>query len=270
MIRAENHGPVTRYVMGRSFFGRMYYFTIAYHVDGLMLDTGCAYTADELVDALLREGKDVHTIVNTHTHEDHVSGNAAIQRRFGAQILCHPLGIPRLARTPRQQRLHPYRKLLWGAYEPTVAAALGESVETDSFRFSVIETPGHSRDHVCLYEPQRKWLFTGDLYVGGTDRAIRAGYDIWQIIESLREIRKLDVDVLFPGAARVRTDFAAEIDRKLAHYEAMGRQVAKLQKQGFSTGQIRRRLVGREGFITYFTLGHFSGYQLVRSYLRGD
>lgn len=246
----------------------MYYFTIAYHVDGLMVDTGCAYTADELVQTLQREGKDVHTIINTHTHEDHVSGNAAIQRRFGAQILCHPLGISRLARTPRQQRLHLYRKVLWGAYEPTVGKALDESFETDNFCFSVIETPGHSRDHVCLYEPRQKWLFTGDLYVGGSDRAIRAGYDIWQILESLRLIRTLEVATLFPGAARVRTDFAKEIDRKIELYESMGRKVLELGKQGISPRAIARQVVGGEGFLTYFTLGHFSGKRLVKSYLR--
>ena len=44
----------------------------------------------------------------------------------------------------------------------------------------VIHTPGHCSNHLCLYEPNKGWLFTGDLFVGGKDRALRAGNDIFK------------------------------------------------------------------------------------------
>ena len=259
---------MTRYVLGRSILRRTYYFTIAYHVDGLMVDTGCAYTARELADALERDGKPVHTIVNTHSHEDHVAGNAELQRRFGARILCHRSGVACLACPPPRQKLDPYRKVLWGAFEPTVGEAIGAEVKTPHLSFRVLETPGHAPDHVCLYEPDQRWLFTGDLYLGGTDRAIRADYDIWQIIESLRSISRLEVDVMFPGAARVRTDFSEEMERKIAYYEALGRRVLELHRRGLSVNRIRRELLGAEGLLTWLTLGQFSGRNLVKSFLR--
>ena len=44
--------------------------------------------------------------------------------------------------------------------------------------FQVIYTPGHSPDHICLFEHKHGWLFTGDLFVGGMDRALRVDYDV--------------------------------------------------------------------------------------------
>jgi glyoxylase-like metal-dependent hydrolase (beta-lactamase superfamily II) len=65
-------------------------------------------------------------------------------------------------------------------------------------------TPGHCPDHIGLFETNGKWLLTGDLFIGGRERAPREGSDIWQIIQSLKKIADLRIDWLFPGAARVR------------------------------------------------------------------
>jgi len=37
----------------------------------------------------------------------------------------------------------------------------GDSLEVGDYRFRCIATPGHSRGHLCLYEPERKILFSG-------------------------------------------------------------------------------------------------------------
>ncbi|SDI42922.1 MBL fold metallo-hydrolase [Natribacillus halophilus] len=38
-------------------------------------------------------------------------------------------------------------------------------IETSYHRFYLIEAPGHTADHVCLFEPYQGWLFSGDLYI---------------------------------------------------------------------------------------------------------
>jgi len=52
-------------------------------------------------------------------------------------------------------------------------------------RFEVIYISGHSPDHICLYGPEKGWIFTGDAYIGGKDRVLRQDYDIWQISRRL-------------------------------------------------------------------------------------
>ena len=79
MISIEQIGPIRKFHLARSMWGRSLYFTTAYWVDGLMIDTGCSHTLEELVRAV--QDLPVERIVNTHSHEDHVAANAALQSK---------------------------------------------------------------------------------------------------------------------------------------------------------------------------------------------
>ena len=271
MLKITSYGDVTRFDLARTLASRGRYWTSAYLVDGLMIDTGCAFSAAELVRALSETP--LAGIVNTHSHEDHIGANGPLQRqRDGLEIRAHPLALPILADPRRRQPLQLYRRILWGWPEPSQGKPLsdGEVIKTEHYRFQVIYTPGHSPDHICLYEPDQGWLFSGDLFVGGQDRALRAGYDVWGIIFSLKRIAALPATTLFPSSARVRDNPAAELAAKIEHLEKLGEQVLALHRQGRSVNEIVRALCGGPMLIEAITLGHFSRRRLVLSYLERD
>jgi glyoxylase-like metal-dependent hydrolase (beta-lactamase superfamily II) len=265
MISIEDIGEVRKFRLARSILGRGLYFTAAYWVDGLMIDTGCFYTVGELVCAL--EDLKVERIVNTHSHEDHIGANAALTKKFGAEIHAHPLAIPVLAIPRHQKHLNPYQAVMWGYPEPSSAAPIPDIIQTVHHQFNVLYTPGHSPDHICLYEPHEGWLFSGDTYIGGKDRALRADYNIWQIIASLKKLSELDINLIFTGSGNVRKNGSTALKEKIAYLESMGEQTLELHLRGLSYRQIRRKLFGREMLIAYVTLGHFSGKHLVRSFI---
>jgi len=66
--------------------------------------------------------------------------------------------------------------------------------------FRVILTPGHSPGSACLYWPEKKVLFTGDVVfsqsIGRTDLPGGSGK---QLKESISRLAELDVEVLCPG-----------------------------------------------------------------------
>jgi len=66
--------------------------------------------------------------------------------------------------------------------------------------FVAILTPGHSPGSVCLYWPEKKTLFTGDVVfsqsIGRTDLPGGSGK---QLKESITRLAELDVEVLCPG-----------------------------------------------------------------------
>lgn len=268
MIKVSEYGFIKRLDMARSFWGRGRYWTTAYYVDGLVVDTGCAHTAHELEEVL--DDQPVNTIVNTHSHEDHIGGNGPLQRhREELTIFAHPLALDVLQNPRDKQPLQPYRKIFWGWPEASQADPIsdGEVIPTQNYTFRVIYTPGHSPDHLCLYEPEHGWLFTGDLFVGGRDRALRAGYDIWEIIASLKQISNLWLTWMFPGSARVRQDPVTELHDKVSYLESLGERVLDLHNNGWDHQAIVRELCGGPMFIEFLTLGHFSRRQLILSYL---
>jgi glyoxylase-like metal-dependent hydrolase (beta-lactamase superfamily II) len=270
MLKKTNFGPVIRYDLARTLAGRGRYWTTCYYLEGTLFDTGCAHTAPELEQALA--GLPLYQIINTHTHEDHIGANGLLQTsRPGVQILAHPLALPELAQPTRTRPLHPYRHVFWGKPAPSQGQPIqeGERVQVGSFCFEGVHTPGHAADHLCLYEPEQGWLFSGDLYVGGRDRALRAGYDIRTIIASLKRIARLPIQALFPAAAKVRPDPAHELAEKITYLEELGNRIQALHREGMPIKDIARQVCGGPMWIEIFTLGHFTRQNLVRSYL-GD
>jgi glyoxylase-like metal-dependent hydrolase (beta-lactamase superfamily II) len=270
MIKLRQYGDVIRIDSARTIAGRGHYWTTAYLIDGLLIDTGCAHSAGELINALAC--KEIISIVNTHTHEDHIGANGELQKkRKGLEVFAHPLALPVLENPREKQPLKLYRQVMWGWPKPSKGRPVedGEEIQTKNYTFKVVCTPGHSPDHICLYEQKQGWLFTGDLYVGGKDRALREDNDIWQIIASLKRIAELPLRKLYPGCARVRENPREAITNKIEYLEEMGSKVSELHRQGKSEKAIVRSLLGGPMLIELVTSGHFARRNLVRSYLDG-
>jgi glyoxylase-like metal-dependent hydrolase (beta-lactamase superfamily II) len=87
MLEIRQFEDVTQIRMSREVDVKPLYWVAAYLVDGLLIDTGCSFTAGELVDYLEKCPPDL--AVNTHYHEDHIGANRRIQMRFGINIYTH-------------------------------------------------------------------------------------------------------------------------------------------------------------------------------------
>jgi glyoxylase-like metal-dependent hydrolase (beta-lactamase superfamily II) len=271
VINIRSFGEITRFELAHSLPVRWRYFTTAYLIDGMMVDTGCAHTAHELLGAL-RHHPPVDWIVNTHSHEDHIGANSHLYiTNTDLKIHAHPQALPVLADPRGMQPLQPYRRVFWGWPKPSQATPIkdGEEIKTEHYCFMVIYTPGHTPDHICLYEPNEGWLFTGDLFVGGQERALGSGYEIWKIIDSLKRIVALPAILLFPSCAQVRNNPKKELESKISYLETLGERILDLDRRGWGIKSIVRKVCGGPMQVELITLGHFSRKQLVLSYLRG-
>ena len=82
--------------------------------------------------------------------------------------------------------------------------------------FRVIATPGHSADSVCLV--MGGVCFTGDTVLGAGSVFIAPGEgSLSSYLESLRQLRELELEVLCPGHGPYVTDPAAKLDEYIAH-----------------------------------------------------
>jgi glyoxylase-like metal-dependent hydrolase (beta-lactamase superfamily II) len=164
-------------------------------------------------------------------------------------------------------RLELYRRLVWGQAENVEAMPLGDVVETARYRLDVIPTPGHSPDHVCFFEPEQGWLFSGDLFIHERARYLRADEDAYQILASLRRVLALQPHLLICSHAGFIEDACGAIERKIAYWEHVTDQAQALRREGLSLQEVSNRLLGPEGLATHISRGHFAKINLIRSLL---
>jgi glyoxylase-like metal-dependent hydrolase (beta-lactamase superfamily II) len=263
VIEPVDYGDVRYFRMAKTVGGLGLYWTGVYFVDGLLIDSGPPNLQVE-AERLFRELR-VQACATTHHHEDHSGNNALLSARFGITPFAHPLGIGRLA---APAPLHMYRRVAWGSPPPSVAQPAGDTIDTARFTFRLIYTPGHADDHVVLFEPNRGWLFSGDLYLSSRLKFLRDDEDVFALMDSLERMIGLEPDVMF-CQHRGRLDRpAALLRRKLESLREMEAAIRRLHATGRSEKEIARALPGRDLFWRVSTRGHFSKRNFVRAFLR--
>ncbi len=263
MIKVTTHGAITRIELARTLFGRPLFTVSAYLFEDTLIDSGPPHTARELLRWC--DGRTIARIVNTHHHEDHSGGDALLSDALGVPVQAPAAAVPLLADF---ERLPPYRRLVWGQPRNLRAQALEGEVRAGSRVLRVVPTPGHSPDHVCLFEPEEGLLFGGDLYISPRARYMRRDEDAWGIVASLGRARALRPRVLFCAHAGIVPDAEQALAAKASGLERLAEQALKLRDGGLPTGAIATRMLGREGLLAWVSLGDFSKRNLVRSLLR--
>ena len=262
MLETSTHGEITRIWMARSFGGRSLHSVSAYLLGDTLVDSGCPATADELADWCRHRG--VRRVVHTHHHEDHTGGDATLVARLGLEIRAPADTVPILGRF---YRLPWYRRLVWGQPQSAAARPFGDVVQVGDAAFQAIPTPGHAADHRCLYDPQRRWLFSGDLYISPRVTHVRRSEDAATILTSLRRLLELDPVLMICSHAGFVADARGALARRIAFWEELAAKAASLAAAGCSSRAIRRRLLGREGAMKLLSCGDFSKANLIRSLL---
>jgi glyoxylase-like metal-dependent hydrolase (beta-lactamase superfamily II) len=262
MLEASTRGELTRIWMARSFGGRSLHAVSAYLLGDTLIDSGPPATADELADWCRRRG--VRRVVHTHHHEDHTGGDAVLIERLGVEVWAPAGTVPILGSF---YRLPWYRRLVWGQPRSAVATPYGETVRIGDAELEAIPTPGHAADHHCLFDPERRWLFSGDLFISPRVTHVRRSEDAATILSSLRRLLALNPALVICSHAGFVDGARQAIERRIAFWEELGGQVASLAAKGCSPRAIRRRLLGSEGAMMLLSCGDFSKTNLIRSLL---
>lgn len=266
MFRADVvEDGILRFVMSRRFFGRDLYRSACYLAGDLLVDTGISHRKKDFVESL--SGYPVTMIVNTHAHEDHMGANGILQRTRRIPVLAHEMALPILS-DPGKLSLLPYQRFFFGEPLPSAGHPLGDSILTERHAFQVLRSPGHSPDHVVLFEKSRGWLFSGDAFIGGHDRVFRARCDLAGIIGTLRMLSALEAEIMFTGMGNVVRKPSQKIRRKLDYLEEMSGKIGTLQREGLGESEIAKRLFPGDAAVRLVTSGDFSSTHLVRSILQ--
>lgn len=271
MIHVEQHGQIVAIRMSRSIFGRPFWWTTAYWVDGLLIDTGPRFAVRALLHAL--RNLPVDQIVLTHAHEDQMGGLLALLQQYPkVRIYAAPRALPILA-DPERIALPLYRRIVWGRPQPCRVAVSLDTVDnlirTATYRFRVLETPGHTPDHIALFEPGQRWLFSGDVFVHSQQNAWAAEADLFGVVCSLRTLAELHPARLFPCDGRISRTPLPELHGKIGQLLQLTRDVARMDALGLTKEEMVLRLFHKEPPLYFWTAGYYSAANLIdacRSY----
>jgi glyoxylase-like metal-dependent hydrolase (beta-lactamase superfamily II) len=269
MIVSSQIGPVTIFRMGKHIAAKSWtlYYTHAFLLGGVMIDTGTAAVEREWT-ARFSQLR-CTAVVNTHHHEDHTGNNRLFQERFGAPVYAHPGTIPYLER-PERIGMQLYRRIVWKEPAASHGLPLPQSIPAGRHTLQAIPAPGHCPDHVCLFEPENGWLFSGDIFCGKRFDYLRKDEDYNQILESLKKLSRLDIGTMFCGFKGAIENGAEAIRSKIQFMEELRDNVLDLYSKGLTPREIRRKLLGAETGMCFVTFGHYSKQNTVDDIIRNE
>ncbi len=269
MISISKHGPVTSLTMSSEASRALNLDVNCYYVDGLLIDSGPRSVAADIPRAF--ENVSVDTLVNTHSHEDHVGNNSYfIANKNCNWAWAHELAIPIIEQEPEFYTPAPYYRLDVHK-EPAKSSAkpITEEVLTNNYRFEIIHTPGHTPDHIVLLEPDHGWLFTGDLFLAVKNTLILLGEDPQASLDSLKQVARQDFEKLFCCSGLILEKEAKNaFNAKIDYLENLRFQALKLFESGHAPESIRDQLLGEESFFYDLTGGGFSKLNTINGFIK--
>jgi len=233
-------------------------YTNTYLVQGddgyLLIDTG--WKSEEALNSLQGQlaeigigFKDISQIVITHIHPDHYGLAGRLKQLSNAKIALHYLEEDLIEEYINADKycyqleswLHingvPFNEMLdhqaasvelgnlATPISPDITLRGGEVISSGSFRFQVLWTPGHAPGHICLYEPTRKILFSGDFILPiitpniSLDPQESGDNPLDDYLGSLSAMKKLDVRLVLPGHESLFTNLQQRIEELIQHHE---------------------------------------------------
>jgi glyoxylase-like metal-dependent hydrolase (beta-lactamase superfamily II) len=167
----------------------------------------------------------VGRIVSTHSHCDHIGGNARLQAATGCRIAMHPI----------QKRIVDDRDdwATWARYYEHEAEFFrvdetiqeGDELALGALRFHIYHVPGHAPGMLALYEPRLKILLPSDAVwdgdVGVLNTHVEGTIAPWLALDSVRRLAALDVKVIYPGHGPPIIDPARAFERTIRKVERL-------------------------------------------------
>jgi glyoxylase-like metal-dependent hydrolase (beta-lactamase superfamily II) len=195
----------------------------------------------------------VRLLACTHAHIDHYGQAGPVVDRAGCELWMHPdhghataelddpeAALERRLEVARQSGVPEERLRRWAEarrdepsgvarfVEPARELVDGVEVSTDLGRWIVYETPGHAPSHVCLLQPERRLLISGDHLLGRVSLYFDYGYTddpVGEFLRSLDVVEALDARLCLAGHGRTFSDVQAHIT---ANRALVGERLSKV------------------------------------------
>lgn len=193
----------------------------------LLIDTGLGIgNMQEVINSLTNLPVKV---VTTHVHWDHIGGHkyfddiavheAEIEWLSSKFPTSRNIVMDSLLKEPCEFPVY-FNKDEYEIYQgnPTLILHNNDLIDLGNRYVRVIHTPGHSPGHICLYEKERGYLYTGDLVYEGCLYAFFPSTDPYEFMMSIKRVKELEIKRILPGHhnININKDIIEKIDKAFA------------------------------------------------------
>ncbi len=236
-----------------------------YFFDDVLIDTGQKNMRASF--KKYANERKIDRVYLTHHHEDHV-GNVPVLQEKGIPVFAHPLGVELMK---RPEKICCVQRWVWGSAEAIQVKPIEGDLFLKNSYLQVIHTPGHAVDHVCFLEPNKGWLFAGDLYVHHKIKYFMQNEDLGLQIESLKKILQYDFDVILCGHNPQLKNAKILVKRKLSFLEDFYGKVTEYYHKGMNKTSIMRSMdIVENKLLKYLSGNRLSTMNMISSVVRTE
>jgi glyoxylase-like metal-dependent hydrolase (beta-lactamase superfamily II) len=126
-----------------------------------------------------------------------------------------------------------------GGTLPFQFVAGGDILKSGKYQFTCVETPGHSKGHMCLYEPDKKLFISGDHLLEDAGPVIPGRFDndnpLKDYLSSLSALNGLDIELVLPGHGRPFRNSKQRIRETIEHHYQENLNILSILREGRKT-----------------------------------
>jgi len=179
----------------------------------MLIDSGLDSNYSSLKESLHYIGiqvRDIYIVVNTHEHFDHIGANRYFQEN--ALIAAHRFAATKMAFDDRYVTMYKSGDANDLSMHVHLWLESRSRIDLGNFAFDIIHTPGHTSGSICVYEPEKQFMFTGDtLFSGGILPVIAESGSIGDYINSLKLLQTRHIKEIYPGHGEISVDPSGDL-----------------------------------------------------------
>lgn len=171
-----------------------------------LVDSGYVSHAAQTVELVRHalDGRQLRRLHNTHSHSDHIGGNAALKAAFGCEIAV-PAGLhATIAEWDENALLLSPLGQQAARFQHDHLLHAGEQIEMGGLGWQMLAVPGHDMEALAFHNPEQRILISGDaLWENGFGvlfpELLGEADGLAATRATLEMLAHLPVDVVIPG-----------------------------------------------------------------------
>lgn len=227
-----------------------------------LVDSGYVTHAGQTVDLVRHSlaGRQLSRLINTHSHSDHIGGNAALKAAFDCEIIV-PAGLhATIADWDEDALLLSPLGQQNARFQHDSLIGPGNEIEMGGLSWQALAVPGHDMEALAYYNPERRILISGDaLWENGFGvifpELLGEADGLASTRATLEMLAKLPIDIVIPGHGRPFDSVDAAFERAFRRIDQFTQNIQQLAWHAIkviaSFAMMEKRRIARDQFPAF-------------------